>query len=111
MIIETQATSDSNALNFFPPQKLLPENRAEFIDSKSLRRSPFAENIFDRDIIYFYLRYVNNISFDKIYFVVFVIILRKKKKDAHCERLIPPAVSLPPDYLFSCRLSALQLFS
>ncbi len=47
MIIETQATSDANALNFFPPQKLLPENRAEFIDSKSLRRSPFAENIFD----------------------------------------------------------------
>lgn len=47
MIIETQTTADINVLNFFPPQKLLPENRAEFIDSKSLRSSPFAENIFD----------------------------------------------------------------
>ena len=47
MIIETQNTSDSNTLNFFPPQKILSDNCAEFIDSKSLRRSPLAENLFD----------------------------------------------------------------
>lgn len=47
MIIETQNTPDNNVLNFFPPQRLLPNNQAEFIDSKSLRRSPLAENIFD----------------------------------------------------------------
>ena len=47
MIIETQSTPDINVLNFFPPQRLLPDNHAEFIDSKSLRRSPLAENIFD----------------------------------------------------------------
>lgn len=47
MIIETQPTPDANVLNFFPPQKLLPDNRAEFVDSKSLRKSPLAENIFD----------------------------------------------------------------
>ena len=47
MIIETQNTPDKNVLNFFPPQRLLPENQAEFIDSKSLRHSPLAENIFD----------------------------------------------------------------
>ena len=47
MIIETQNTPDENVMNFFPPQKLLPESHAEFIDSKSLRNSPLAENIFD----------------------------------------------------------------
>ena len=47
MIIETQTTPDADVLNFFPPQKLLPENHAEFVDSKSLRHSPLAENLFD----------------------------------------------------------------
>ncbi|MBR1605960.1 MAG: NifU family protein [Alphaproteobacteria bacterium] len=47
MIIETQTTADPNTLNFFPPQKILPDNCAEFIDSKSLRQSPLAENLFD----------------------------------------------------------------
>ena len=47
MIIETQSTSDENILNFFPPQKLLPEKQTDFIDSKSLRKSPLAENLFD----------------------------------------------------------------
>ena len=47
MIIETQTTPDANVLNFFPPQRLLPDNQAEFMDSKSLRKSPLAENIFD----------------------------------------------------------------
>jgi len=46
MIIETQNTPDKNVLNFFPPQRLLPQNQAQFIDSKSLRQSPLAENIF-----------------------------------------------------------------
>lgn len=47
MIIETQNTPDKNIINFFPPKKLLPDNRVEFVDSKSLRHSPFAENLFD----------------------------------------------------------------
>lgn len=47
MIIETQSTPDKNIMNFFPPQRLLPDNRSEFVDSKSLRNSPLAENIFD----------------------------------------------------------------
>lgn len=47
MIIETQTTSDPNILNFYPPQKILPDNCAEFIDSKSLRQSPLAESLFD----------------------------------------------------------------
>ncbi|MBQ8464877.1 MAG: NifU family protein [Alphaproteobacteria bacterium] len=47
MIIETQPTPDVDVLNFFPPQKLLPDNHAEFVDSKSLRHSPLAENLFD----------------------------------------------------------------
>lgn len=47
MLIETQATPDINVINFFPPKKLLNNNRAEFIDSKSIRRSPLAEHLFD----------------------------------------------------------------
>lgn len=47
MIIETQETPDINVLNFFPPEKLLKSGHAEFIDSKSLRKSPLAEKIFD----------------------------------------------------------------
>ena len=47
MIIETQLTQDKNILNFFPPQQLLPKAQSEFMDSKSLRHSPLAENIFD----------------------------------------------------------------
>ena len=47
MIIETQITSDPDTMNFFPPQKILPDNCAEFIDTKSLRQSPLAEKLFD----------------------------------------------------------------
>lgn len=47
MIIETQNTPEPDVLNFFPPQKLLPDSCAEFIDSKSLRKSPLAETLFD----------------------------------------------------------------
>lgn len=47
MIIETQSTPDTNVMNFFPPQQILPDTRAYFIDSKSLRKSPLAENLFD----------------------------------------------------------------
>lgn len=47
MLIETQNTPDINVINFFPPEKLLKNNRAEFIDSKSIRRSPLAEHLFD----------------------------------------------------------------
>ena len=47
MKIETQKTADSEVMNFFPPVHLLQSGRAEFIDSKSLRRSPLAEKLFD----------------------------------------------------------------
>lgn len=47
MLIETQETPDSNVLNFFPPIQLLKSGSAEFVDSKSLRKSPLAEHIFD----------------------------------------------------------------
>ncbi len=47
MIIETQPTPDKNVLNFFPPQPVLKAGRAEFVDAKSLRKSPLAEHIFD----------------------------------------------------------------
>lgn len=47
MIIETQNTPDANVMNFFPPEKLLKSGSAEFVDAKSLRKSPLAEKIFD----------------------------------------------------------------
>lgn len=47
MLIETQITADNNVLNFFPPVKLLQSGRAEFVDAKSLRKSPLAEKLFD----------------------------------------------------------------
>ncbi len=47
MIIEIQETPDTDVINFFPPQPLLREGSAEFVDAKSLRRSPLAEQIFD----------------------------------------------------------------
>ena len=47
MIIETQITPDENVMNFFPPQALIKSGKAEFIDAKSLRKSPLAERIFD----------------------------------------------------------------
>ena len=47
MIIETQVTLDDDIMNFFPQQMLLPSGVACFVDSKTLRHSPLAENIFD----------------------------------------------------------------
>ena len=47
MIIEIQETPDHNIINFFPPQPLLRKGTAEFVDSKSLRKSPLTEQIFD----------------------------------------------------------------
>ena len=47
MLIETQTTPDSNVINFFPDEKVMRSGTAEFIDAKSLRRSPLAEAIFD----------------------------------------------------------------
>lgn len=47
MLIETQKTADNDVMNFFPPIKLLKSGHAEFIDSKSIRRSPLAEKLFD----------------------------------------------------------------
>ncbi|MBQ8677062.1 MAG: NifU family protein [Alphaproteobacteria bacterium] len=47
MNIEIQTTPDANIVNFFPEQPLLRSGSAEFIDRKSLRKSPLAEQIFD----------------------------------------------------------------
>lgn len=47
MLIETQETPDRNVLNFFPPVQILKSGTAEFVDAKSLRKSPLAEQIFD----------------------------------------------------------------
>ena len=46
-MIEVQTTPNENILNFFPPKKFLPEGQNEFINEKSLRRSPLAEAIFN----------------------------------------------------------------
>lgn len=47
MLIETQTTPDVNVINFFPAEKVLRSGTAEFVDAKSLRKSPLAEAIFD----------------------------------------------------------------
>ena len=47
MMIEIQETPDNNVINFFPPQPLLKQGSAEFVDAKSIRKSPLAEQIFD----------------------------------------------------------------
>lgn len=47
MNIETQSTPDENIVNFFPDAPILRQGNAEFVDRKSLRRSPLAEQIFD----------------------------------------------------------------
>ena len=47
MIIEIQTTPDENVINFFPPRPLLKSGQAEFTDTKSLRKSPLAEQLFD----------------------------------------------------------------
>lgn len=46
-MIEIQETPDVNVINFFPPQPLLKQGSAEFVDAKSIRKSPLAEHIFD----------------------------------------------------------------
>ena len=47
MNIEIQNTPDPDIINFFPDQPLSRQGAAEFVDRKSLRKSPFAEQIFD----------------------------------------------------------------
>ena len=47
MFIQTQNTPDANVMNFFPDKKLMKNSQAEFVDAKTLRKSPLAENIFD----------------------------------------------------------------
>ena len=47
MMIEVQETPDINIINFFPPQPLLKQGSAEFVDAKSIRKSPLAEQLFD----------------------------------------------------------------
>lgn len=47
MLIEIQNTPDENIINFFPPVQILKTGSAEFVDAKSLRKSPLAEKLFD----------------------------------------------------------------
>lgn len=47
MNIETQTTPNPDIINFFPSQPLTRQGSAEFIDRKSLRKSPLAEQLFD----------------------------------------------------------------
>ena len=47
MLIETSTTNDKNTTNFFPPQGLIKGDSSEFVDAKSIRKSPLAEKIFD----------------------------------------------------------------
>ena len=46
-MIEIQTTANENIMNFFFPQKLAEEKCVDFVDAKSLRKSPLAERIFD----------------------------------------------------------------
>ena len=46
-MIEIQQTSDENILNFYPPKDFLQGGNVEFVTSKSLRKSPLAEAVFD----------------------------------------------------------------
>ena len=46
MFIQTQNTPDANVMNFFPDKKLMKNSQAEFVDAKTLRKSPLAESIF-----------------------------------------------------------------
>ena len=47
MLIETSTTKDENILNFYPPKGSIKTKNIEAVDSKSARKSPLAENIFD----------------------------------------------------------------
>lgn len=47
MIIETQNTPDPEVINFFPPVPVIKGSAAEFVEAKSLRKSPLAEKLFD----------------------------------------------------------------
>ena len=86
MIIEIQETPDANVVNFFPPEKLLKEGRAEFVDAKSIRKSPLAEQIFDLGGI-------------KSLFITADMISVTKEESASWEELKPLIMAEIMDYL------------
>ena len=86
MIIEIQETPDVNVVNFFPPEKLLKEGRAEFVDAKSIRKSPLAEQIFDLGGI-------------KSLFITADMISVTKEESASWEELKPLIMAEIMDYL------------
>ena len=86
MIIEIQETPDNNVINFFPSQPLLRKGTAEFVDAKSLRKSPLAEQIFD----------LGNIS---SLFITSEMISVTKKEDASWEDLKPLIMAEIMDFL------------
>ncbi len=86
MIIETQNTPDENVLNFFPPRPTIKSGHAEFVDAKSLRKSPLAEHIFDLGGI---------VSL----FITAEMISVTKQADASWEMLKPQILAEIMDYL------------
>lgn len=86
MIIETQTTPDENVINFFPPIKILKAGTAEFVDAKALRKSPFAEKIFD----------INGV---KSLFLTGDMVSVTKEDDSSWEELKPQILAEIMDYL------------
>lgn len=86
MIIEIQKTPDNNVINFFPPSPLLRQGSAEFVDAKSIRKSPLAEQIFDLGGI-------------ASLFITAEMISVTKNEDASWETLQPLIMAEMMDYL------------
>lgn len=86
MIIEIQETPDANVINFFPSESLLKKGRAEFVDAKSVRKSPLAEKIFDLG---------NIVSL----FITEDMISVTKENDADWEHLKPLIMAEIMDYM------------
>lgn len=86
MNIDIQKTPDTNIINFFPDRPLLREGKAEFVDRKSLRKSPLAEQIFDLGGI-------------KTIFITSDMISITKNDDADWQELEPLIMAEIMDYL------------
>ena len=86
MIIEIQETPDPSVINFFPPHPLLRQGSAEFVDARSIRKSPLAEQIFDLG---------NIVSL----FITADMISVTKTSDASWEELKPLIMAEIMDYL------------
>lgn len=86
MVIEIQETPDINVINFFPSEQLLRSGTAEFVDAKSIRKSPLAEQIFDLGGI-------------KSLFITADMVSVTKEDDASWDELKPLVMAEMMDYL------------